>query len=211
MTRAPRHDGLLLWRATALLEAGDAAACVRDCGASLTVRKTSQAFTTRGAARRRLGDHTGALEDCSAALRLDPRNVQAIINRSAARIELGQLEEALHDCNAALRLSPQNVQALVNRAAAQCASGDFAGAERDCNAALRVVPNHEGALANRALAQELADEAKVEAFAQANAQQPQWPRSSRFSFPTDASPSSAQSGYRRDGLPPTPGFGWGES
>ena len=59
----------------------------------------------RGTARVSLGDHSGALEDFTKAVTLQPGSVKALINRGFVKIIMGDPNGALADCNRALEFA----------------------------------------------------------------------------------------------------------
>jgi tetratricopeptide (TPR) repeat protein len=80
------------------------------------------------------------LDECTAALRLDPRRVDAYYLRGAARLAKGEAEKALADTTEALRLAPHYRFAHCLRAAAYVALNRHDEALTDCRAALRAYP-----------------------------------------------------------------------
>lgn len=54
------------------------------------------------------GDFRAAEADCSACLKLDPKNIKALWRRGIARGEIGKLEEAKEDLRQAAALDPAN-------------------------------------------------------------------------------------------------------
>ena len=70
------------------------------------------AANNRAAARLKLGDSAGALEDADRVLRLRPTDVKARLRRAAAHDALGDGRRASEDFKFVLRLEPKNTQAL---------------------------------------------------------------------------------------------------
>ena len=70
------------------------------------------AANNRAAARLRLGDSAGALEDANRVLRLKPADVKARLRRAAAHDALGDGKRASEDFKFVLQLEPKNTQAL---------------------------------------------------------------------------------------------------
>ena len=67
------------------------------------------------------------LEDCTACLELEPKNVKALLRRGTARAFLGQYTVALDDFEAAQRLEPQNKDAAAEIERMRRLAGNDAG------------------------------------------------------------------------------------
>ncbi|HCP19203.1 MAG: hypothetical protein CBC12_02660 [Candidatus Puniceispirillum sp. TMED52] len=59
----------------------------------------SDAWSNRGAAKTKLGDHEDASSDCDEAIRLNPRNASAWSTRGSAKFYLGDYQGAITDCD----------------------------------------------------------------------------------------------------------------
>ncbi|GJQ15480.1 hypothetical protein GpartN1_g7271.t1 [Galdieria partita] len=66
-------------------------------GASLSDTDRAACFANRAAAKLKLEDYEGALEDCSEALSLDGNYWKALYRREQCYLKLGRYEEALKD------------------------------------------------------------------------------------------------------------------
>ena len=105
------------------------------------------AYSNRAAARtREKQDAKGALSDCDAALRLDPKYADAYFNRATAKLMLGRYTEAFADATSAIGLNPAHAEYFRSRADARLAMRDFAGAIADSEKAMTLDPT--GAEAN---------------------------------------------------------------
>ena len=71
----------------------------------------------QGAAKNSLDDYRGAIDDCTKAIELEPKNDFAWSNRGLARYRLGKYEDALKDADEALRLNPKDEMLQRNRQA----------------------------------------------------------------------------------------------
>ena len=74
-----------------------------------------------------LGDFTGAIQDYSKAIKLDPAYPLAYVNRGLAKDVLGDYTGAIQDCSKAIELNPDHVRAYFNRGLAKDALGDKDG------------------------------------------------------------------------------------
>ena len=101
----------------------------------------SDAWSNRGAAKTKLGDHEDAISDCDEAIRLNPRNSDAWSNRGLAKIKLGDYQDAITYCDEAIRLNPKNDSAWSNRGLAKLNLGDYHGAIKDYDQALILNPD----------------------------------------------------------------------
>jgi Asp-tRNA(Asn)/Glu-tRNA(Gln) amidotransferase A subunit family amidase len=70
-------------------------------------------LSNRAMTRLKIGGYEDAEDDCTKALKLDPKNVKAYLRRGAARSVSGNYLESLEDYECALRLEPKNRDAKV--------------------------------------------------------------------------------------------------
>jgi tetratricopeptide (TPR) repeat protein len=97
------------------------------------------------------GAWQGALDDLSAAVRLEPSNSDLYVMRAAV-VGMGQrqCEKALPDIDTALRLAPGQEQAYTTRAQIWGLKGEYHRAAADLDAAVRAAPDAVSAHAQRA-------------------------------------------------------------
>lgn len=62
----------------------------------------------RAAARASKTDFDGAIEDCTEALKINPRHDKAFLNRGMARQQNGDLDGAIDDYTKVLEVAPPN-------------------------------------------------------------------------------------------------------
>jgi tetratricopeptide (TPR) repeat protein len=109
-------------------------------------------LTDRGTAFDNKGDHTHAIADFDAALKLDPKSADALTGRCAARAEAGtDLPQAVADCDQSLALRDKDAGTLNSRAFAYLRLGKLDEALADYNAALKINPRLASALYGRGL------------------------------------------------------------
>ncbi len=77
------------------------------------------------------GEPDKALEQCNAAIRLNPRFANAFDSRGLVHLKLGDFDHALSDYDAALKLCPRLASAAYGRGIAKIKRGDFAGGSED--------------------------------------------------------------------------------
>ncbi|KAL1496540.1 hypothetical protein AB1Y20_014146 [Prymnesium parvum] len=65
-------------------------------------------YTNRATAKFKLKDYAGAINDCNAALRIQPRHVKAVLRRAAAKLELEDYKGAIADYEEAQQISPED-------------------------------------------------------------------------------------------------------
>jgi len=65
-------------------------------------------FTNRATAKFKLGDHTGCIDDCNAALAIQPRHLKALLRRAASKLELEQYKESIADYEEAQQMEPND-------------------------------------------------------------------------------------------------------
>lgn len=111
---------------------------------------TAEAHFNRGIDKSNMGDWMGAIEDWSAAIRLQPDYAEAYINRGVVRRSLGLHEAAIADYDQAIRLKPNDAEAYNNRGATRRSLGQYEAAIADYDQAIRLKPNYAGVYFNRA-------------------------------------------------------------
>ena len=69
-------------------------------------------FTNRATAKFKLQNYKGAIDDCNAALKIQPRHVKAILRRASAKLEMEDYKGSISDYEEAQSLSPddRNIQ-----------------------------------------------------------------------------------------------------
>lgn len=95
------------------------------------------------------GDHYRAIDDFSAAIRLDAKLSFAFINRGISWAMVGAYDRAIDDFANALRNDPRNARAYNNRGGAYRDRGEFDRAIADFNKAIALDPKLADALFNR--------------------------------------------------------------
>jgi tetratricopeptide (TPR) repeat protein len=80
---------------------------------------------THARATHKQGRLREAVDDYTAALRLEPRRADALYHRGALREKLGALDDAIRDFTAVLAVDPNHVKAGYARAACRNLKGEF--------------------------------------------------------------------------------------
>ena len=112
-------------------------------------------FFLRGVAYsggKKQGDDDRAIEDCSEAIRLDPRYAKAYHMRALNLWAKGDGEGALRDCTSAIENELKYAEAYATRGQIYLAKGEYARAIGDFDAALRAEPGNTRAIEGRASA-----------------------------------------------------------
>ncbi len=120
--------------------------------ADAPIPDSARAFANRGAAREKVGDLEGALQDLDRALELDPSYAVLHANRGVVREKLGDRQGALQDLDRALELDPRSGSAHANRGLVKDRLGDLQGALQDYGRAIERDPRYASAYANRGAA-----------------------------------------------------------
>jgi Flp pilus assembly protein TadD len=102
---------------------------------------SSAAWSGRGAARMRLGDAGGAIDDLTRAIELDATNADAVFNRGNAHVLAGNFALAVADFTRAAALKPPFSRAIYNRGIARARAGDLDGARADWRLAAALEPD----------------------------------------------------------------------
>lgn len=137
-------------RGWAFMARGDATRGETDQTEALRLNpQLTAAHQLRAEARRRLGNHAGAIEDFDAFLRTAPEDGGALAGRGASRLAMQDHRGALADLDAALRVAPATPFAHHHRGLARAALGNLDGAQADQGEALRLFPNYAAAFLAR--------------------------------------------------------------
>ena len=114
--------------------------------------QSANAYCNRGAAKVRLEDFSGAINDYNKAIELNPQDEDLYYNRGNAKSYLKSFEGALNDYSKAIELNPQYAKAYCNRGIEKAGLKDFEGAFNDFNKAIELNPDYKLAYKNRAVA-----------------------------------------------------------
>ena len=109
-------------------------------------------YNNRGGAHQSIGnstDHYRAIDDFTAAIRLDAKLPFAFINRGVSWAMVGAYDRAIDDFAQALRIDPRNARAYNNRGGAHRDRAEFDQAMADFNKAIALDPKLADALFNR--------------------------------------------------------------
>ncbi|KAF6260615.1 hypothetical protein COO60DRAFT_1700224 [Scenedesmus sp. NREL 46B-D3] len=121
-----------------------------DSGSKAAARP-ADAAKARGNAAFAQGDWQAALEQFTAALKLEPANTAARNNRALTYLRLKKFSEAAADCSSVLEADSNNVKALLRRAAANEELGQQRQALEDLRRALQLQPQNAEAKARVAV------------------------------------------------------------
>ncbi len=145
----PRSAAAHVGRARCRATVGDDQGALTDFARAVELDRTSiPARVMRGVTRARLG-LPGGLEDCEAALALEPGSVQALTGRGVVRCLAGEPALAVADFDAVLARSPDDVEALVERGRCRGRLDQDQAALADLDRALGLRPFHFHALLER--------------------------------------------------------------
>ncbi len=126
---------------------------VDDAGPdSKTVADTFLARFERGKSSHKAGARAQAIDDYTAAIRLDPTFPEVYNRRGNAYLDLGEIEKAIADYSRALRLDPGDAVLYYNRGKAFEAKRDHAQAIADFTEAIRLDPTFTKAHVRRSKA-----------------------------------------------------------
>lgn len=95
-------------KANEFFKAGDYEEAIRHYTISIECKPNTVSFTNRALANLRLKNYKEALDDCKAALRMEPGNFKALLRQSQALEGLGLVVEALQVIQRAVTIDPNN-------------------------------------------------------------------------------------------------------
>lgn len=166
--KEPAVAGWLASKMASLLDRGDATqdhvAASLEHAAGATDRTLGRVMSFAASladdgvagARLEAGDWSGAVEECTRALRRDPTHAVALAHRGLAYVQLGRDASARADLDAALQsaqLTPaQRASALRARASLRYELWDFAGVVTDATQAIALQPERGTSYAQRSAA-----------------------------------------------------------
>uniref|UniRef100_A0A8B9EKU5 TOM34 protein n=1 Tax=Anser cygnoides TaxID=8845 RepID=A0A8B9EKU5_ANSCY len=95
-----------------LVKKGNHKKAIEKYTESLKLNQECAAYTNRALCYLTLKQHKEAVQDCTAALRLDPKNIKAFYRRAQALKELKDYKSSIADINSLLKIEPKNTAAL---------------------------------------------------------------------------------------------------
>jgi lipoprotein NlpI len=142
--------------------------------------KLAPAYTGRGIAYEKKGDHDRAIADYSKAIELDPKDAHSYYHRGNAYERKGEYDRAIADFDKAIELNPKLAGAYNNRGIVHFVNQDYDHAIADYNEAIRLDPKSAYPVLWRYLARarsgsSLTAAAELETDAERNLKQPDWP------------------------------------
>uniref|UniRef100_A0A8C0AMT3 Translocase of outer mitochondrial membrane 34 n=1 Tax=Buteo japonicus TaxID=224669 RepID=A0A8C0AMT3_9AVES len=95
-----------------LVKKGNHKKAVEKYSESLKLRQECATYTNRALCYLTLKQYKEAVQDCTEALRLDPKNVKALYRRAQALKELKDYRSSIADIKSLLKTEPKNTAAL---------------------------------------------------------------------------------------------------
>ena len=112
--------------------------------------KDADAYNNRGVDKYYQHDYSGAIEDYSKAIELNPKHVEAYNNRGGSYNDEDKPDKAISDCTKALEINPNYVYAYFNRGNAYSKNSKPSQAISDYNKAIEINPAYAEVYHNRA-------------------------------------------------------------
>ena len=129
----------LLRAGNAAFQSGDYDLAIQQFTEVLELEPSSAAYSNRCLAEIYIEDYAAAIEDCSQALQLNPKEPESYLNRGLAYHRIGQPAEAIADYDHLLQLRPHDFRAYYNRGLAQAEQQAYREALVDYGEAIREV------------------------------------------------------------------------
>jgi tetratricopeptide (TPR) repeat protein len=108
-------------------------------------------YFSRALVRYAQDDLTGALNDLTKVIALDPYNALSYYNRALIRSQIGDYNNALDDYGHVMDINPDNVLVYFNRAAVEIELNDYPAAIMDYTKAIELYPDFATAYMNRSI------------------------------------------------------------
>ena len=103
---------------------------------------TYYVYNNRGWAKRKQGDHTGAMEDFTHAIELKPDDAYGYKNRAGVKRELRDYDGAIEDYIQAIKLKPDDADAYLGRGMAKVGFDDHLAAIEDFTTVIKLKPDN---------------------------------------------------------------------
>jgi len=136
----------------ALYEQKDFENSIKAYSISLELDEYAGAYSNRGLAYAKLGEHDREIEDYNKAIKLNKDYAKAYYNRGIAYAKLGKYDKAIEDFNKAIELNKDYAKAYGNRGIAYAKQQKYNEAIKDYNKAIELNPDLAEAYYNRGLA-----------------------------------------------------------
>ncbi|MEK6693950.1 MAG: tetratricopeptide repeat protein, partial [Nitrospirota bacterium] len=118
-----KHSATGRWLAIML-----AAALLANASAAMALDPEALDLFDRGARKAKSGDHRGAIDDFTKALKLAPNDAEAYHHRGLSREKSGDPKNAIEDFTGTLALNPKMEEAYYHRGLNKRKLGDLQGA-----------------------------------------------------------------------------------
>jgi TonB family protein len=154
----PRYQTAFNSRGLAQLDLGNLDEAVNDFTKAIGINSLGKvapmAYNNRSIVRRRQKQFDAAMDDCNAALQIDPKYGYALINRGTIERIQNKFEQAMKDFDAGISLSPKTAEAYGQRGYLKTLMSDDKGAIVDYTAELALNPKSSFAYEQRGQAKE---------------------------------------------------------
>jgi tetratricopeptide (TPR) repeat protein len=131
---------LIRERGIALAKDHESEKALADLTSVLKERPSDALYLQRAAVYRGRHNYKGALQDCTAAIKLNPWCSQGLVQRGMCLAKLRKRSEAIRDFTSALLIDNGSVEALIQRATVYIEISDFVQARADLRRALELNP-----------------------------------------------------------------------
>jgi len=111
-----------------------------------------ETYIDQGLAKAEAGNHAGAIEDFSRAIKLNPSLPMAYLARAQSRVAKAEYRDAIKDYSRAIRLNNANAAAYLNRGQAHGMLKEYQAELDDSSQAIKIAPGYAEAYVNRGVA-----------------------------------------------------------
>jgi tetratricopeptide (TPR) repeat protein len=114
-------------------------------------KRNKQSYYLRGDLKYQLKDYYGAIEDYTAAIKIDPSFTDALFKRGLAFQYVKEFQEAMKDYSKVIKIAPNNPNGYYYRGQIRQVLKDFKGAIVDYTRAITIDRNFPDSYRNRAI------------------------------------------------------------
>ncbi len=146
----PKDESNFINRAAAYISQQKFEDAVADYGKALELKPKTSTYQQRAVAWKMAGKPEMAVEDFTAALKINPDDIPSLMGRGFVSFQSGDQKKAIEDFSAVISINPRAAEAWNNRGFNRQLLGDFEKALADYSEATKLAPAYALAWVNMA-------------------------------------------------------------